>query len=301
MPTRSDRRRPSARNLALVLPALLAWVLGAPTAGAETGELRLVYVGDAAPFSSMGDSGKPEGYAVALCERIAAAVRPNAQPSWQQANIADGIDLLAGGAADLLCGPVTITLDREAKVDFTSPIAVGGIGAIIRPGAPAWFIRMLHIGEPDQVSPRGQLAKLDWPKRVAVLERGTAAEWLAGAIQRDRIDVRAVPVTGYDDAAVKLSKGEVGAWIGEWAVLAERARMDPRLKQMTLVPRPIVGEPLSIPIRRDDGLARAVKAALYAFLRGPELEPLAVKWFGPAGRVQAPLIQSVTPKTGAGS
>src|SRR4051812_25760125 len=143
MRTRSHRPSHSARALALAL----TWALFPLTAFAQQGELRLVYVGDAAPFSVMGDTGHPEGYAVALCEQVAATVT-KAPPSWQQANIADGVELLARGEADLLCGPVTDTLEREAKVDFTSPIAVGGIGAVIRPDAPAWFIRMLHIGEP---------------------------------------------------------------------------------------------------------------------------------------------------------
>jgi polar amino acid transport system substrate-binding protein len=281
----------------ITLGMLLALALAPRPADADTTGLRLLYVGDAAPFSSAGTGGAPEGYAVALCERIAAAVSPETRPSWQESAIADGLDRLARGEADLLCGPVSDTVARGQRVDFSSPIAIGGVGAILRPGAPAWLGRLLRIGDAAPVPPRALLASLDWPRRIAVLRGGTAAEWLETLLARAQVDVVAVPVADYDEASRRLADGDVGAWVGEWTVLLQRVRSDARLANMTLVPRPIIGEPLAIAMRSDPTLRRAVRAALSGILRGPEFSALAQRWFGQSGRAQVQLIQSVTPRT----
>ncbi len=274
---------------------LLALAIAPRLASADAG-LRLLFVGDAAPFSSVGASGTPEGYAVTLCERIATALRPGMSPSWRETAILDGLDQLARDEADLLCGPVSNTVAREQHVDFSSPIAIGGIGAVLRPGAPPWLLRLLRIREAEPVPPRALLAKLDWPRRIAVLRGGTAASWLETVLADAQGDVVTVPVADYDEAARRLVEGDVGAWVGEWAVLSQRVKLEARLAGMTLIPRPIVGEPLAIAMRSDATLHRAVQAALSAILRGPEFETMAVYWFGQAGRAQVSLIQSVTPR-----
>jgi polar amino acid transport system substrate-binding protein len=274
---------------------LLAFAFAPRLATADTTGLRLLFVGDAAPFSSVGPGGTPEGYAVTLCERIAAVIKPSARPSWQQTAIADGLDRLAKDEADLLCGPVSDTVAREARVDFSSPIAIGGIGAVLRPGAPPWLLRLLRIGEVNPVPPRSLLVQLDWPRRIAVLRGGTAFAWLETVLARAHGDVVMVPVTDYAEAGRRLVEGDVGAWVGEWAVLAGHVKSNAHLANMTLIPRPIVGEPLAIAVRLDPALRRAVQSALSGILRGPDLDTLAERWFGQAGRAQISLIQSITP------
>lgn len=281
-----------------VVGLLLALVSAPRLAAADTAGLRLLFVGNAAPFSSAGSAGMPEGYAVTLCERIAAVIKPGAPPSWQPTVIADGLDRLARNEADLLCGPVSDTVTREQHVDFSSPIAIGGIGAVLRPGAPPWLLRLLRIGEAGPVPPRALLVQLDWPRRIAVLRGGTADDWLKTMLARARGDVVMVQVDDYAEAERRLVVGDVGAWVGEWAVLSQHVKSEPRLAGMTLIPRPIVGEPLAIAMRSDPTLRHDVQAALSAIVRGPEFEAMAAHWFGQAGHVQASLIQSVTPPTG---
>jgi polar amino acid transport system substrate-binding protein len=278
-----------------VVGLLLMLAFATQSAAADTAALRMLFVGGAAPFSSVGAGGKPEGYAVTLCERIAAAVAPRTLPSWQETSIADGLDRLARGDADLLCGPVSHTVARERLVDFSSPIGIGGIGAVLRPDAPAWLLRLLHAGEGEPALPRTLLAKLDWPRRIAVLRGGTGASWLEALLARAHADVAMVPVADYNEAARRLAEGDVGGWVGEWGVLSERVNQDGRLAGMTLIPRPIVGEPLAVAIRQDAALRQPVQAALSGIIRSPDFEAMAVRWFGQVGRAQVSLIQSVTP------
>jgi polar amino acid transport system substrate-binding protein len=281
------------RAIVSLFPVL---VLSLNSAAADTVGLRLLYVGDAAPFSAAGVGGTPEGYAVTLCERVAAVVTPGAAPSWQQIGIAEGLDRLARGEADLLCGPVSDTVAREQHADFSSPIAIGGIGAVLRPGAPAWLLRLLRIGDATLVPPKAQLASLDWPRRLAVLRGGSATEWLTTLLAREQVDVVAVQVADYDEASRRLADGDVGGWVGEWAVLLQHVKSDARLSNMVLIPRPIVGEPLAIAVRPDPVLSRGVRAALAGILRGSEFSGLTERWFGSVARAQVSLIRSVTPR-----
>jgi polar amino acid transport system substrate-binding protein len=273
---------------------LVLFAIGCGT-GARAAELRLLYVGAALPFSAAAPDGNPQGYAVTLCAKMAAAVRPGEAPVWQEVSIADGLDRLASGGADILCGPVSHTIAREARVLFSSPILIGGVGALLRPGAPTWLLHLLGDGDVTPATPRGSLYELDWPRRIAVLSGGTAATWLTGRLARNRVGVDAVKVADYAEAARLLEAGKVGAWVGEWAVLAERARSDPRLAGMTLLPRPVDGEPLALAIRPDETLRRSVQAALSRELRGPGLDALLSQWFGRAGRAQSQLIHDITP------
>lgn len=277
-------------RLALVLALAPAQGIAADTTGT-----RLLFVGNAAPFSSVGSDGKPEGYVVTLCERIASAVRPGVAPVWQEATIADGIERLARGEADLLCGPVTDTVEREQYVDFTSPIGIGGTGAVLRPGAPGWLLRLLG-GEAQPTPPKALLATLEWPRRIAVIRGSSSAAWLNAQLASAKVGVESIPVADYDEAAHRLLTGDVGAWVGEWAVLSQRASVDTRLAAMTLISRPIVGEPLAIALRPDRDLRHAVQAALSAIMHGPDLAKLASGWFGERGHAQVSTIQSVTPR-----
>jgi ABC-type amino acid transport substrate-binding protein len=267
-------------------------------ARAETVATRLLFVGNAAPFSSLGASGRPEGYAVTLCDTIAESLHPNIPPSWQVTAIAEGIERLAQGNADMLCGPVTDTVAREARIAFTSPIAIGGISALVRPGAPPWLQRLFGVTGVDPSSPRSLLTGLDWPRRIVVLRGGTAASWLDGLLAREKLDVTALEAADYAAAASALANGEAGAWVGEWTLLAARQRSDARLADMTLLARPIVGEPIAIAIRPDMALRRAVQRSLSAIVHGPDFPTLLSRWLGLGGATQAGLIRSVTPPDG---
>jgi ABC-type amino acid transport substrate-binding protein len=166
---------------------------------------------------------------------------------------------------------------------------------VLRPGAPAWLLRLLQIGGAAAAPPRTLLMDLGWPRRIAVLRGGMADKWLSAALAHAKSEVVTVPVASYDEAARRLIDGDVGAWVGEWGVLSQHVASNRRFASMILIPRPIVGEPLAIAMRSDLALRRAVQAALSPILRGPELEAMADRWFGAAGRAQVTLIRSVTP------
>src|SRR4051794_18269217 len=70
-------RKGTFAALAAVLPLLIALPAVSATLDRvrESGKMTLGYEVDSRPFSYRDDAGKPGGYAVALCERVADAVK----------------------------------------------------------------------------------------------------------------------------------------------------------------------------------------------------------------------------------
>ena len=101
-----------------LIGSLLWLVLAAPALAEGTldkvkasGTLTLGYRTDTKPFSYADAAGKPAGYSVALCERVAAAVKdelklPALKVEWATVSAANRFDALQQGQIDL---PVSYT------------------------------------------------------------------------------------------------------------------------------------------------------------------------------------------------
>lgn len=294
------RTRGASALAPLILSACLAMAGEAAAAGVldearSRGALRLLWVRDSEPFSYGGTGGAPAGYAVELCGRVAAAIAPGLPVQWRPVALTEGVEAVSAGSGDLLCGPVTVTLPRLSRMDFTSPILIGGPGVLLREGAPPVLAEWLDPSRHLSRSPRGLLLDLAGPKRVAVLAGSTGATWLAGRIARDHLAVTVVPVTAHSEAARLLAGNDAEAWVGEWAVLAEYAGRDEGLASARLLPRPLEGEPLALAMPRDDVFGLAVEAALVRIIRGPDFTALLARWLGHGATREAAEIRAVTP------
>src|SRR5512134_422114 len=89
------------------------------------------------PFSFVGDDGKPAGYSVDLCTRVAAGIGkqlglPNLQVKWVKVTVEDRMQAVAKGTVDLECGSTTASLSRHEQVDFSLPTFVDGGGLLIK-------------------------------------------------------------------------------------------------------------------------------------------------------------------------
>src|ERR1700757_585844 len=98
--------------VAFALPALAAGTLDKAR---ENARLTFGYRADARPFSYTDELGKAAGYSVALCRRIADAVKaelnlPALAVEFVPVTSANRFDELQHGQIDLLCGTATPTL-----------------------------------------------------------------------------------------------------------------------------------------------------------------------------------------------
>ncbi|NKF33732.1 transporter substrate-binding domain-containing protein, partial [Pseudomonas sp. BGM005] len=85
---------------------------------------------DARPFS-FDAQGKPDGYAVALCNRIADSLRAQLNLSklyveWVPLSGDAKLRAIQDGTADLVCAAEPVTLGRRQQVSFSLPIFPSG-------------------------------------------------------------------------------------------------------------------------------------------------------------------------------
>src|SRR4029077_8844527 len=106
------------------------------------GKIRIGYRSDARPFSFRNDAGVPEGYAVALCQKVGDAVKAgpglgNLRVEWVPVTADRRVTAVQQGDVDMFCGPDAITLAARRDVAFSIPVFPGAVGALVRSDTPA--------------------------------------------------------------------------------------------------------------------------------------------------------------------
>jgi ABC-type amino acid transport substrate-binding protein len=89
------------------------------------------------PFSFLGTDGKPAGYSVDLCQRIAAAIQkqlalPKLDIKWVPVTVETRIPAIVQGTIDLECGSTTNSLSRQEQVDFSHMTFVDGGSLLVK-------------------------------------------------------------------------------------------------------------------------------------------------------------------------
>src|SRR5262245_8068328 len=94
--------------------------------------------GHSVPFSFKGTDGKPAGYSVDLCQRIATGVQQQLKLSkldvkWVAVTPETRISSVVTGTIDLECGSTTNSLSRQEQVDFSHMTFVDGGSLLVTP------------------------------------------------------------------------------------------------------------------------------------------------------------------------
>ncbi|TPW31388.1 transporter substrate-binding domain-containing protein [Pararhizobium mangrovi] len=104
----------------------------------------IVATRDAPPFAFQDANGNWEGISVELWKRI--AERMNLTYRFQKTTkLSDMIDGVADGRFGASVAAMTITPEREAKIDFTHPFYTTGFGIAVHREGAGWFRIMLSI------------------------------------------------------------------------------------------------------------------------------------------------------------
>ncbi len=282
----------------LALPAEPAVAAGTLDKVKDSGKLTLGYRSDARPFA-FSDGGKPAGFSVELCLKVADAVKaelklPTLAVDFVPLTAADRFDALQQGRVDLSCGTDTPTLQRRAVVDFSIPIFLAGTGALLRADAD-WRLRDALEDRPDPVQPVWRGAPgLFSAKVVFAAVAGTSIETtLIDALRRRRVTVTVAPVPDYATGVQMVLDRRAAALFGDRPVLLDAARRGPA-GELQVIERSFTREALALALRRDDDAFRLlVDRSLSRLYRSPELAPLYTTWFGPPGPLALQLFQSL--------
>lgn len=250
------------------------------------GKLLLAYEIDARPFSYQDDGGKPAGYSVELCMRVAEAVKAELQlpalaVEWVPIKVEDR--LTAMRKADLLCGADSVTLTRRKAFGFSLPIFAGGIGAILRADAPSPLQEILAQGKPS-TRPlwRGYPVRTVLGEKTFSVVSGTTSEkWLATRLDTFQLATKVVPVKTYADGIQAVLDGSSDVFFGDLPILLEAEKRSPSSADLIVLDRHFTYEPLALPMERgDEDFRLLVDKVLSEYYRSEEFRTFYASWFG---------------------
>jgi ABC-type amino acid transport substrate-binding protein len=263
------------------LAVLVALVLAAPAAGQElsgtlkkvkdSGTLVLGYRENSPPFSFVNE-GKPVGYSVDICQRVANSVQqtlslPNLKISWVPVTVADRMAAVASGRVDLECGSTTMTLSRQEQVDFSQMTWVDGGGLLTRQGAGVTGLSDLG------------------GKRVAVIPGTTTEKALSEALRKRMVSAQIVPVKDHDEGRNALEAGQIDAYASDRALLVGLLLTAKNRDKLALTEEQFSYEPYGLMLRRGDAPFRlVVNRTLATLYRTQEILRIYERWFGGIGR-----------------
>ncbi len=255
-------------TLLLAGPALGAELEGTLKKIKSTNTITLGYREASRPFSFVGDDGKPAGYSVDLCTRIAASIGKelglaNLQIKWVKVTVANRIQSVANGTVDLECGSTTASLSRQEQVDFSLLTFIDGGSLLVTDASGIRGISTLG------------------GKRVAIIPGTTTETSLADALKKHGVTATMVPVKDHDAGVAALDLGTADAYASDRVILIGVGRTSKSPDKLSLVEEFFSYEPYGFMLRRGDAAFRlSVNRTLAALYRSREVVPIFEKWFG---------------------
>jgi len=257
--------------VAAVVPAEGAALEGTLKKIKETGTIVIGYRDTARPFSFRDENGKPAGYSVDLCRRVAVAVEralglSGLQTRFEPLTAETRFEAVVKGKVDIECGATTNTLSRQERVDFTNMTFVDGGSLLVVDG--------LGI---RGVSDLGG-------KRVAVIPDTTTAPALSAALERGFTKATVIHVKNHDEGLALLERGAADAYASDRTLLIGVGRRAKQPERYALVDELFSYEPHGFMVRRDDAAFRlVVNRTLSQIYRSGEIVDIYRKWFGDIG------------------
>jgi ABC-type amino acid transport substrate-binding protein len=262
---------------------------GRPTGTLERlrtgGSLRLGFRADARPFSYTDSAGRPAGFSVSLCERIAPAVKRelglgSLAIEWVPLVDDSRFQTLTHGEIDVICGAESETLARREDASFSIPIFPGGISVIVRKDATR--LKDVLAGRAlSQPIWRATATRTIQARAFSIVEGTTSERWLTERMRELEIIAGVTGVNGYDAGVQAVIEQRSDAFFGERAILLDALRRHARATDVVVLDRQFTYERLALAIPRgDDAFRLLVDRTLSQLYRSGEIVPLYAGSFG---------------------
>jgi ABC-type amino acid transport substrate-binding protein len=241
----------------------------------KSGTITLGYRPDAVPFSFVGPEQKPAGFSVDLCERVVAGLIRSMKVAslkvvWLPVTSQDRIDQLTAGKIDLECATTTVTLGRQARVDFSLITFLDG-GAFLARG-------------PQGSGPRS--SRDIGAARVGVSAGTTTEKALRQLIADNGTGAEVVTVANHVEGVNQLIAGKIQMYAADRTVLIGLGLNAGREAPLQLLDIQFSYEPYALVLRRDADFRLAVNRELAQVFREGEIVAIYRKWFGQFGEPQ---------------
>ncbi|PJO36120.1 amino acid ABC transporter substrate-binding protein [Delftia acidovorans] len=262
------------RQWGIALGALgLSALSGVSTAGVldkinAGGALVIAHRESSVPFSYIDTrSGKPVGYALDLCLRLAEAVRKQTgrkdmKVEFLMVTPANRMAVIEQGKADMECGSTTNNAQRRQTVAFTVPHFITGA-------------RMLVKAE----STINAMEDLKGKKLVST--KGTSPMALVTQANRQRLmGITIVEAPDHARALEMVEKGEADAFVMDDVLLNGLAAARPDPRALKVVGKFLSTEPLAIMLpKADTAFKKLVDEEMKRIITSREIHPIYEKWF----------------------
>ena len=235
---------------------------------AAGGKLVIGHRESSVPFSYMDTaSGKPVGYAVDLCFRLAEVVRKKTGMKDMAVDFvavtpANRITQVEQGKVDMECGSTTNNAERRQKVAFTVPHFITGARLLVKASSPI-----------------DRLEDLQGKKLVST--KGTTPLKAADQANRERLmGITLVEAPDHAKAVEMVEKGEADAFVMDDVLLYGLAANRPDPKALKVVGRFLTTEPLAIMLPKDDAaFKKLVDEEMRRLVNSREIHSIYDKWF----------------------
>jgi polar amino acid transport system substrate-binding protein len=253
----------------------------------ETGKLTLGYRADARPFSYTDEAGKAAGYSIALCQRIADAVKaelklPALSVEWVPVTLEGRFKALQEGKIDLLCGADTETLSRRKDVAFSIATFAGGIGAVMRAKESLALRAVLNGTRSSRPIWRGDPARTLLAKATfSVLPSTTSEAALTRRMRELDIDATVVPVDSYQAGIDRVLERKTDVFFGDRQILVDAVARSSSKDDLVVLDRRFTyeAEAFALP-RGDEDFRLLVDRTLSTFYNTKQFLDEYTKWFG---------------------
>ena len=251
----------------------------------SSGTLKLGYRIDAKPFSYQ-EPNKPAGYSIEICQNLADMVKselnlPALNVQWVPVTVENQLKAVEQHDIDVMCGSMSVTLERRKQVDFSSPIFPGGVGVVVRSNAPKQ-LRNILSGQAQEFRPTWRAVALNILREqtFATVPGTTAQQWLTQRGEELQVQSHTIPAESYEAGIKAVQSGQASAFFAERAALLDEVRRSSS-DDLTVIDRQFTFEPLALAVARgDDDFRLLVDRSLSRFYNGPGFGATYTKWFG---------------------
>jgi glutamate/aspartate transport system substrate-binding protein len=229
----------------------------------------IAYREESVPFSFIDSSGKPKGYAIDICLKIAEEIKTQFKldkldikyvPITPQTRI----PVIANGTANAECSSTTITTGRMKQVEFLTPNFITGTKLLVRKGS--------GINKIEDLEGKTLIALAGTTNEKAALEE----------IAKRKLKVNVVKVKDHPQALLNLEQGRADAYTSNDVVLYGIRTMAKNPSDYEVVGPFYSYDPFSIMIPKNDTDFRALGLKVMSDLyRSGEIFTIYKKWFEP--------------------
>jgi len=262
-------------GLALACSAVI-WVAALAATGAsagtldtirQTGEIKIGFRTDAAPFSYRDAKGAASGYSVDLCALIVGGIRrrlklDNLAVKLVPVSTDDRFSAIEEGKIDLLCGATTVTLSRRARLDFSQLTYFSGASVMMRTDGPKGFAGLAG-------------------KSIGVRGATTTERLLRAVLAQLKMAANVVTMKDHREGLKQLEGGAIDAYFADRSLLVGLLNQSAAPGKLKVASQLLSREPYALAMRRGDSDFRlAVDWSLSRIYHSPAIVRIYKRNFG---------------------